>query len=156
MSGPEFQTPALFFTILDMQTAIIAYRPFSDEPDPEILCRDADILLFIPQSNFANPYICAEICTAVCKQFVTTLLVPGSAFDLSGGRYGRGKGWFDRFLTVAPKEWRRIGVAFENQISKTPLVRESWDMSVDALAIFDTVSQKYLFLDATKAPSLPL
>jgi 5-formyltetrahydrofolate cyclo-ligase len=42
------------------------------------------------------------------------ILVPGVAFDLHGGRLGRGKGYYDRLL----KELRgtTCGVAFDQQV----------------------------------------
>lgn len=42
------------------------------------------------------------------------ILVPGMAFDLRGGRLGRGKGFYDRFLSNA--RGLRVGVCFEDQI----------------------------------------
>jgi 5-formyltetrahydrofolate cyclo-ligase len=42
------------------------------------------------------------------------LLVPGLAFDRQGGRLGRGKGFYDRFLAGA--RGIRVGVCFEDQI----------------------------------------
>ena len=43
------------------------------------------------------------------------LLVPGLAFDLRGGRLGRGRGYYDRFLAGAGGI--RVGVCFEDQIA---------------------------------------
>lgn len=42
------------------------------------------------------------------------ILVPGKAFDLRGGRLGRGRGYYDRFLSDA--RGLRVGVCFEDQI----------------------------------------
>lgn len=42
------------------------------------------------------------------------ILVPGLAFDLRGGRLGRGKGFYDRFLSTA--EGLRVGLCFDDQI----------------------------------------
>ena len=42
------------------------------------------------------------------------ILVPGLAFDLRGGRLGRGKGFYDRFLAEA--RGLRAGVCFDDQI----------------------------------------
>ncbi|MCX6971383.1 MAG: 5-formyltetrahydrofolate cyclo-ligase [Verrucomicrobia bacterium] len=42
------------------------------------------------------------------------ILVPGLAFDLRGGRLGRGRGFYDRFLSNA--RGLRVGVCFEDQI----------------------------------------
>lgn len=61
------------------------------------------------------------------------VLVPGLAFDLNGGRLGRGAGFYDRFLATLPKTTRLIGVALDEQIvEKTP--RDAFDLPVDALA----------------------
>ncbi len=43
------------------------------------------------------------------------VIVPGVSFDREGGRLGRGKGSFDRFLQEAHNAYR-IGLAFEYQI----------------------------------------
>jgi 5-formyltetrahydrofolate cyclo-ligase len=43
------------------------------------------------------------------------ILVPGLAFDASGGRLGRGGGYYDRFLPRA-EHARRIGVCFAQQV----------------------------------------
>ena len=61
------------------------------------------------------------------------VLVPGLAFDLDGGRLGRGAGFYDRFLAAVSPNARLIGVAFDEQIvEKTP--RDAFDLPVDALA----------------------
>lgn len=59
------------------------------------------------------------------------ILVPGMAFDLSGGRLGRGKGHYDRWLIGHPKV-PRLGLCFECQIFEAiPL--EDHDLKVDAV-----------------------
>lgn len=61
------------------------------------------------------------------------VLVPGLAFDLVGGRLGRGAGFYDRFLADVSPKTRLVGVAFDEQIvEKTP--RDAFDLPVDALA----------------------
>ncbi|MBQ2851752.1 MAG: 5-formyltetrahydrofolate cyclo-ligase [Thermoguttaceae bacterium] len=61
------------------------------------------------------------------------VLVPGLAFDLDGGRLGRGAGFYDRFLATLPPKTRLVGVALDEQlVEKTP--RDAFDLPVDALA----------------------
>lgn len=45
------------------------------------------------------------------------ILIPALAFDLRGGRLGRGGGFYDRFLDdPGARHARRIGIAFETQV----------------------------------------
>ncbi len=44
------------------------------------------------------------------------VVVPGLAFDKKGNRLGRGKGYYDRFLSKIPKDTPSIGLAFDCQI----------------------------------------
>lgn len=56
------------------------------------------------------------------------ILVPGVGFDLNGGRLGRGKGFYDRYLE--DKMALRIGLAWSEQIvDKVPV--ESHDSHMD-------------------------
>jgi len=41
------------------------------------------------------------------------VLVPGLAFDRSGGRLGYGRGYYDRLLAQVPHSTARIGVSFD-------------------------------------------
>ena len=47
---------------------------------------------------------------------IDLVLVPGVAFDLSGGRLGRGGGFYDRFLGQLSPKAATIGVCFDWQI----------------------------------------
>ncbi|MDR3089629.1 MAG: 5-formyltetrahydrofolate cyclo-ligase [Desulfobulbaceae bacterium] len=46
---------------------------------------------------------------------IEAIILPGSVFDLRGGRFGYGGGFYDRYVSSAPTAWR-IGLAFDIQI----------------------------------------
>jgi 5-formyltetrahydrofolate cyclo-ligase len=52
----------------------------------------------------------------VQPQNVFVWIVPGLAFTRDGHRLGYGGGWYDRFLSAAPKDALRLGVAYSFQI----------------------------------------
>lgn len=57
------------------------------------------------------------------------VITPGVAFDKKGNRLGRGKGYYDRFLSKIPKDTPSIGLAYSLQI--LPVVpTTSGDISV--------------------------
>ena len=58
------------------------------------------------------------------------VVVPALAFDKSGNRLGRGKGYYDRFLKRLSPHTHCIGLAFDFQILPTLPVEQN-DMSVD-------------------------
>jgi len=58
------------------------------------------------------------------------VLVPGSAFDVQGGRLGYGGGYYDRFFSSEATRAVRIGLAFDLQlVEKVPI--ESHDQLMD-------------------------
>jgi len=76
--------------------------------------------------KFGIPEPCAEASPAG-NEF-DLILVPGLAFDLRGGRLGRGKGFYDRFLAEA--RGLRAGVCFDDQlVDGVPL--EPHDLRMD-------------------------
>lgn len=59
------------------------------------------------------------------------ILVPGMAFDERGGRVGRGKGFYDRFLEG--QTGLKAGLAFEAQVLRKKLPLEAHDQLLDGL-----------------------
>jgi 5-formyltetrahydrofolate cyclo-ligase len=61
---------------------------------------------------------------------VDLALIPGAAFDRRGGRLGRGKGFYDRFLPRLRPDALKVGLAFECQLApEVPL--EPQDVCMD-------------------------
>jgi 5-formyltetrahydrofolate cyclo-ligase len=58
------------------------------------------------------------------------VIVPGLAFDAKGNRIGRGKGCYDRFLSLLKKGTPSIGLAFDFQLFPA-LPSQTHDISVD-------------------------
>jgi 5-formyltetrahydrofolate cyclo-ligase len=72
------------------------------------------------------------------------ILVPGVAFDLRGGRLGRGRGYYDRLLSGL--QGYRCGVAFDEQIvDRVPL--EPHDASLNCIL----TPSRWVELEATRA-----
>lgn len=60
---------------------------------------------------------------------VPVIIVPGMAFDATGHRLGRGRGYYDRFLTTHPHIYK-IGVCFDFQkVGEVPT--DAFDIPVD-------------------------
>jgi 5-formyltetrahydrofolate cyclo-ligase len=70
----------------------------------------------------------------VTPEQLDVVVVPGLAFDRSGNRLGRGKGYYDRFLSLFPSKTKTllIGLAFECQIVEQIPV-ETWDCPVSII-----------------------
>lgn len=63
---------------------------------------------------------------------IDAVMLPGSAFDIEGGRLGYGGGYYDRFLVNDAPQACRIGLAFELQVMEAvPL--EPHDQLLDYL-----------------------
>jgi 5-formyltetrahydrofolate cyclo-ligase len=59
------------------------------------------------------------------------ILVPGLAFDLRGGRLGKGKGFYDRYLSGA--RGLKAGVGYDVQITDKNLPLDAHDQPMDAV-----------------------
>ncbi|HUG20645.1 MAG TPA: 5-formyltetrahydrofolate cyclo-ligase [Planctomycetaceae bacterium] len=61
---------------------------------------------------------------------IDVILVPGIAFDRSGGRLGQGKGYYDKLLQDARPRSTLIGLAFDCQVVDV-VPREPHDVPLD-------------------------
>ncbi len=75
-------------------------------------------------------------CALVAPAALDLVLVPGVAYDLSGGRIGYGAGYYDRLLADPALQAPRISALFREQlVSAVP--REPHDLPVDVLVLPD-------------------
>ncbi|MBN8709665.1 MAG: 5-formyltetrahydrofolate cyclo-ligase [Verrucomicrobia bacterium 61-8] len=122
---------------------IYAYHPLPSEPDWRLAAQRGDHMVAFPRIDgdrmeFLIPqeFILGGLGIQEPKEGDIApppdlILVPGMAFDLSGGRLGRGKGHYDRWLMGHPKV-PRLGLCFECQIfDAIPL--EDHDLKVDSV-----------------------
>ena len=73
-----------------------------------------------------------EKCLRVTGREIDAAVIPGSVFDINGGRLGYGGGYYDRFLVNDAPQAKRIGLAFEMQIVENVPV-EPHDQPLDIL-----------------------
>ncbi len=71
----------------------------------------------------------------IAVQQLNLLCMPLLAADYFGTRLGMGGGFYDRSLANAPHQPYRLGLAHDFQLLTTPLTRQAWDQSLDALAL---------------------
>ena len=73
---------------------------------------------------------------------IDVVLVPGAAFDANGGRCGRGKGYYDGFLTelrAVNPALVTVGLALRSQLVYR-IPREPHDVILDAVVTADTAT----------------
>jgi 5-formyltetrahydrofolate cyclo-ligase len=125
----------------------IAYHPLAVEPDyrqAALLKKYLTHTILLPQDRAVDPFVLAGNLRVELAGKRVAVLIPGTLFDLAGTRHGRGGGWYDRFLSRAPRAWLRIGAAHQSQISDALLEREPWDEPMDGLLLKNGDEWKFL------------
>lgn len=126
-------------SLLSHYSLFITYRPLRTEvswSDIVTLPSEARELEVPPRASL-DPHTEAVRAMESAKDEAAVVFIPGRRFDASGIRHGQGGGWYDRFLAEVPREWLRVGFCFDDQFSKEPLRRESWDQAMDYVAVVD-------------------
>ena len=69
--------------------------------------------------------------TRVPLGMIDMVVIPGLAFDSRGYRVGRGRGFYDRFLSQQDFKGTRVGLCFHEQIVPNHLPTEAHDIPMD-------------------------
>lgn len=91
--------------------------------------------LILPNNKNSDPFEWATKCITKFKNTKPYILIPGTQFDRHGTRHGKGRGWYDRFLSKVPRTWLRVGITNMREISHSPISRQEWDESVDWIIV---------------------
>ncbi len=73
-----------------------------------------------------------KTCQHIDMRLAEGVLVPGVAFDRSGNRLGRGRGYYDRALSLFPGH--KIGVAYSVQLQHEEIPFEEHDVRLNYIA----------------------
>jgi 5-formyltetrahydrofolate cyclo-ligase len=113
--APLADEPDIWRLLMDALAAgkTVALPRYEKEQDLYVACqiREADADLRTGRFGVREP---RETCDTIPLNRLDLMLVPGLAFDMNGHRLGRGKGYYDRLLSVAGA--RACGVAFDEQL----------------------------------------
>ncbi|MEK7669004.1 MAG: 5-formyltetrahydrofolate cyclo-ligase [Patescibacteria group bacterium] len=126
--------------IISKYDSFILYKPLSDEVDYNNLSFPLKFFsenIMLPSNKNSNPLLWATKCISKYKNSNPCVLVPGTRFDIYGTRHGRGKGWYDRFLSKIPKKWFRVGITHASKFSLFPISFQEWDEQVDLVITHD-------------------
>ncbi|MFW2367910.1 MAG: 5-formyltetrahydrofolate cyclo-ligase [Desulforhopalus sp.] len=114
---------------LDLVDKLIEMGKTVTVPITRVAAKRLDAVKITDRAKDLEPGYCnipepTEIlCTekSIDPKLIETIILPGSVFDLRGGRFGYGGGFYDRFVSQVENAVR-IGLAFDLQIvDKAPL-----------------------------------
>lgn len=71
--------------------------------------------------------------TAVPLGCIDMVVVPGLAYDRHGYRVGRGRGFYDRFLSQQDFKGKRVALCFHEQLLAEAIPCETHDMPMDLI-----------------------
>lgn len=109
----EFDTRSLLQRLLD--AGIVLALPRIVGPRVMVAARVTDLGRDLVPGTFGIPAPRDDL-EAVPPTLLDCVLVPGSAFDLRGGRSGYGGGYYDNLLALTRPDCHRVAAAFDVQI----------------------------------------
>jgi 5-formyltetrahydrofolate cyclo-ligase len=129
MGAEVITTPAIRELLNANKRIVLPYgiEGSNDLGIAEIRAIDADIVVGKhqvpePREALRKTFFRSDLEVVIC---------PGVAFDLQGGRLGRGRGCYDSFLRELRGKIPLIGLAYDCQLLKEPLPFEYHDIAMD-------------------------
>lgn len=86
-------------------------------------CEDGEFSIIEPKKEFIIDNI----------DIIDFILLPGVAFDITGGRLGQGGGYYDRFLERISRGVPLVGYCYDEQIVTSLMPQEPHDLSVSTI-----------------------
>ena len=119
----EVITTALIDRMLEMGKKVVVPLTLREERDLlPVAIRDRHRDLAPGYCAIPEPVVSLRESARVSPASIDIILLPGSVFDLRGGRMGYGGGFYDRFVSLKAPRAVRIGLAFELQVvERAPL-----------------------------------
>lgn len=107
----EVDTHDLIEQLIAMNKIVLLPKMIDNHTIEARLYKSKDDLKEAPSYHILEPI--GNIFTNLNQ--IETIIVPGVSFDKNGNRLGRGKGYYDRFLSQVPNAYK-IGLCFDFQI----------------------------------------
>lgn len=129
------RTVAVYHSLPDEPSTTAFIEKWQQEKDIVLPCVVGERMIFRRLSDTTQTGcfgICEPTGDEVPPDAIDLMIVPGVAFDREGHRLGRGKGFYDKYLsgTAIP----RVGVCFAVQLRET-LPREAHDQRMDMVIV---------------------
>lgn len=101
--------------LLDQQKTVLLPALQANSPQMQFFAVEDRVELTVGKYHILQPL---PLHIAVHPHTIDVMVVPGVAFDPQGNRLGRGKGYYDRYLSLIREDCVKIGVCFPVQLMK--------------------------------------
>ena len=110
----EVDTLAMITKALELKKRILVPRVMPDQR--QMIPTQITTLADLKDGVYSIPQPSRNSSKEIPVEEIEAVIVPGLAFDQANNRLGRGKGYYDRFLSKLSKNTASIGLAFDFQL----------------------------------------